>query len=61
MSDLYRDPWAKREAWRNHPVFSKRFYLRNMFPGFGLGVSAFVAYVAWEKFVQKKAPHGEHH
>lgn len=58
MSDLFRDPWAKREAWRKHPIFSTRYYVRHMFPGFTLGVSAFVAYLAWEKFGQNKGAHG---
>ncbi|GLB37453.1 putative NADH-ubiquinone oxidoreductase B12 subunit family protein [Lyophyllum shimeji] len=35
---LFRDPWAKREAWRKHPVFSNRAMFRNLFPGFGIGV-----------------------
>ncbi|KAL9937391.1 hypothetical protein V8E36_003800 [Tilletia maclaganii] len=46
MPSNYRDPWAKREAWRKHPVFSNRFYIRNMFPGFGLGLAAFSVYLA---------------
>lgn len=41
MSQLYRDPWAKREAWRKHPIFSHRFYMRNIFPGFGIALGAF--------------------
>ena len=40
MTDLYRDPWAKREAWRKHPIFSMRYYVRHMFPGLGLGAVA---------------------
>ncbi|WFD44898.1 hypothetical protein MPSI1_003571 [Malassezia psittaci] len=54
MSGMYRDPWAKREAWRKHPVFSKLFYMRNMFPGLGLGSSAFVAYLIYEHFSARK-------
>jgi len=42
---LYKDPWAKREAWRKHPVFSNRAMFRNLFPGFGIAVVAFTAYV----------------
>ena len=57
MPDIYRDPWAKREAWRKHPIFTNRFYLRHMFPGLTLGVSAFVVYCVWEKFSAKPAHH----
>ncbi|WFD04580.1 hypothetical protein MOBT1_003292 [Malassezia obtusa] len=58
MPELFRDPWAKREAWRKHPLFSMRFYARNMFPGLGLGSAAFVAYLFWEKYsADKKALH----
>lgn len=46
MSSMYRDPWAAREAWRKHPVFSNRFMFRNFLPGFGLGAAVFVGYVA---------------
>ena len=53
MSQLYRDPWAKREAWRKHPIFSHGFYFRHMFPGLTLGVGAFVVYCAWEKLGKK--------
>jgi len=42
---LFRDPWAKRDAWRKHPVFSNRTLFRNLFPGFGIAVVAFTAYV----------------
>jgi len=57
MPEIYRDPWAKREAWRKHPIFTNRFYLRHMFPGLTLGVSAFVVYCVWEKFSAKPAHH----
>ncbi|KAF9474217.1 hypothetical protein BDN70DRAFT_885047 [Pholiota conissans] len=42
---LFRDPWAKAEAWRKSPIFTNRIMLRNMFPGFGIAVVAFTAYV----------------
>ncbi|CAD6915889.1 unnamed protein product [Tilletia controversa] len=46
MPSGYRDPWAAREAWRKHPLFTNRFYIRNMFPGLGLGAAAFGVYLA---------------
>jgi NADH dehydrogenase (ubiquinone) 1 beta subcomplex subunit 3 len=49
MPSLYRDPWAAREAWRRHPIFSNRFMFRNIFPGIGLGVGAFAAYFAVDR------------
>lgn len=45
---LFRDPWAKREAWRRHPVFSKAAMFKNFFPGFGIAVVAFSAYVVYD-------------
>ena len=42
---LFRDPWAKRDAWRKHPVFSNRAMFANFFPGFGIALVAFTAYV----------------
>lgn len=56
------------EAWRRHPML--KVGLRNVFPGFGLGLAAFVVYVAGETAVtaargRKGAGagggHGEHH
>ncbi|KZT42493.1 hypothetical protein SISSUDRAFT_1015933 [Sistotremastrum suecicum HHB10207 ss-3] len=43
---LYRDPWAKREAWRKTPqFFSNRAMFKNLFPGFGIALVAFTGYV----------------
>ncbi|KAF8844389.1 hypothetical protein BDN67DRAFT_771190 [Paxillus ammoniavirescens] len=50
---LFRDPWAKREAWRKHPVFSNRAMFSSMFPGFGIAVVAFTAYVVVDNFYGK--------
>ena len=43
--NLYRDPWAKRDAWRKHPVFSRSKMFAGLFPGFGIGLAAFTLYV----------------
>lgn len=48
MADLYRDPWAKREAWRKSYIFSRAYYFRNMFPGLGIAIVAFSVYVAYD-------------
>lgn len=59
--------WAKREAWRKTGVFSKRTQvrvepehgradarqLRNAFPGLGIAIVAFGAYVAFDKCVAR--------
>ncbi|KAI0339878.1 hypothetical protein BDW22DRAFT_551074 [Trametopsis cervina] len=42
---IYRNPWAKRDAWRRHPVFQHRAMFSKMFPGFGIAVVAFTTYV----------------
>ncbi|KAI0075759.1 hypothetical protein K474DRAFT_1599264 [Panus rudis PR-1116 ss-1] len=55
---VFRDPWAKREAWRKHPVFSRRAMLSSMFPGFGVAVVAFTTYVVIDNlFLQKQQDH----
>ncbi|KAF8578015.1 hypothetical protein K439DRAFT_507878 [Ramaria rubella] len=62
MPHLYRDPWAKHEAWRKHPVFSNRAMFRNLLPGFGTAVVAFTAYVLYDNlFRQTHASSGKHH
>ncbi|KAI9569688.1 NADH dehydrogenase 1 beta subcomplex subunit 3 [Boletus coccyginus] len=50
---LFRDPWAKREAWRKHPVFSNRAMFSSLFPGFGIAAVAFTAYVVFDNFYGK--------
>ncbi|KAJ7647292.1 NADH dehydrogenase 1 beta subcomplex subunit 3 [Roridomyces roridus] len=58
----YRDPWAKREAWRKHPVFSNRAMFANLFPGFGIAVVAFSAYVLADNiFLSKRSQEVSHH
>lgn len=42
------DPWAKREAWRHSPTFGNFRQISKMFPGFGLAVVAFGAYLAYD-------------
>lgn len=58
---LFRDPWAKREAWRKHPVFSNRAMVSSMFPGFGIAVVAFTAYVVVDNFYLKAHEEPKHH
>ncbi|GBE80606.1 NADH-ubiquinone oxidoreductase B12 subunit family-domain-containing protein [Sparassis latifolia] len=55
---LFRDPWAKREAWRKHPIFSNRAMFSKMFPGFGVAVVAFTTYVIVDNlFLQTGGSH----
>ncbi|KDQ57458.1 hypothetical protein JAAARDRAFT_177621 [Jaapia argillacea MUCL 33604] len=59
---LFRDPWAKSDAWRKHPVFAKRAMLSSMFPGFGIAVVAFTAFVVAEKvYLSSKPEQDAHH
>jgi NADH dehydrogenase (ubiquinone) 1 beta subcomplex subunit 3 len=58
---LYRDPWAKLEAWRKHPVFSNRAMYRNLFPGFGYGLAAFTIYVIADNMLGGSKNKSEHH
>ncbi|KAK4051389.1 hypothetical protein OIV83_002873 [Microbotryomycetes sp. JL201] len=48
-----KDPWAKREAWRKSPIFQTRHMFRNLFPGFGIAVVAFTAYVAYDETINR--------
>lgn len=54
------DPWAKREAWRHSPVFGQLRQVSRMFPGLGLAIVAFGAYLAWEQIGGDKE-HEHHH
>jgi NADH dehydrogenase (ubiquinone) 1 beta subcomplex subunit 3 len=58
------DPWVKRDAWRKHPVFSNRAMFANLFPGFGIAVVAFSAYVLADNVLGKgkhQAVEDKHH
>ncbi|KAG6334664.1 hypothetical protein ID866_4431 [Astraeus odoratus] len=58
---LFRDPWAKRDAWRKHPVFSNRAMFSSMFPGFGIAVVAFASYVIVDNFYLKSRSEKHEH
>ncbi|KAG8838696.1 hypothetical protein FRB91_002427 [Serendipita sp. 411] len=55
------DPWAKREAWRHHPMFGKWRQISQIFPGLGLAIVAFGAYVAWDNMTAKEDHEHGHH
>ncbi|KAJ1952607.1 hypothetical protein EC988_003460 [Linderina pennispora] len=54
-----KDPWARREAWRSHPSFSKMAQLRGMFPGLGIATGLFAVYCVYDHFAAK--PSDKHH
>jgi len=60
---LYHDPWAKREAWRKTPqYFSRKAMFRQMFPGFGIALVAFSAYVVVDNvYLSTHSKKEEHH
>jgi len=47
--DKLTDHWAKRYAWQAHPFFSGWHKARLVFTGFGYGLTAFLAVIAYEK------------
>ncbi|GAA5797001.1 NADH-ubiquinone oxidoreductase B12 subunit family-domain-containing protein [Helicostylum pulchrum] len=57
VKTVYHDPWARREAWRKSPIFSKTSNIRTMFPGLGIATVAFAAYCTYEHFVLDKKSH----
>ncbi|KAK9369718.1 NADH-ubiquinone oxidoreductase B12 subunit family-domain-containing protein [Lipomyces kononenkoae] len=52
-----KDPWEKREAWRYTGQFSRYNRLKGMFPGFGVGATAFVLYCVYEQLVTPSGGH----
>jgi NADH dehydrogenase (ubiquinone) 1 beta subcomplex subunit 3 len=58
---IFRDAWAKRDAWRKHPVFARSAMVRSMFPGFGIGLAAFTAYVAYDTLFSTTKKDDHHH
>ncbi|KAJ3374637.1 hypothetical protein GGF31_006534 [Allomyces arbusculus] len=60
MKQPYHDPWARREAWRYHPIFSRSAQLRGAFPGLGIATAAFATYCVVEHFFFKKDDHHGH-
>ncbi|ODQ48156.1 hypothetical protein PICMEDRAFT_15973 [Pichia membranifaciens NRRL Y-2026] len=51
------DPWKKRDAWRYQGVFSKSQRFKGLFPGFYIGLGAFVAYSVYEDYLAPKPHH----
>jgi NADH dehydrogenase (ubiquinone) 1 beta subcomplex subunit 3 len=58
---LFRDAWAKREAWRKHPVFARTTMVRSAFPGFGIGLVAFAGFVVVDNVLGIGKKHDDHH
>ncbi|KAI9294777.1 hypothetical protein K502DRAFT_324671 [Neoconidiobolus thromboides FSU 785] len=57
-SQIYnRDPWARREAFRKSPFFSRANTIRGLFPGFGIASVAFAIYCGAEALFSKKEEH----
>ncbi|CAO3611479.1 unnamed protein product [Cunninghamella blakesleeana] len=54
---IYNNPWAKREAWRKHPIFSKSSNFKTLFPGLGYATVAFAVYCTYEHFFLKDKKH----
>ncbi|KJE90111.1 hypothetical protein CAOG_01461 [Capsaspora owczarzaki ATCC 30864] len=62
MSSVLKDPLARQEAWRSAYSASKN--IRQMLPGFGLGLSAFMLYVAVDEVNERnrqRAAAAKHH
>ena len=57
---LYRDPWAKADAWRKLPVFQLRNTVPKALPGFGTAIVAFTCYVIADNFLFK-SEEKQHH
>lgn len=52
------NPWAKRDAWRYQGQFTRFNRYKNAFPGFGIGLAAFLIYKGYEQLTHK--PHDHH-
>ncbi|CAG8519415.1 13859_t:CDS:2, partial [Acaulospora morrowiae] len=48
MPEQFKDPWARREAWRHLPRFSRANAFRNLWPGFTWGLGAFIIYLGYD-------------
>ena len=59
---VIKDPWARFEAWRNHPMFNSKRNMLNFIPGFTWGLGAFIVAITIEKILEKKEDsHAPHH
>ncbi|CAG8530913.1 13011_t:CDS:2 [Dentiscutata erythropus] len=57
MPEKLRDPWARREAWRNQPPFTFRHSIRHIWPGFTWGLGAFAIYLAYDTLFVRDSHH----
>ncbi|KAI8615901.1 hypothetical protein BC830DRAFT_1120244 [Chytriomyces sp. MP71] len=51
-----KDPWARREAWRNDAFWAASKRARAIFPGLGLGVAAFAVYLGYDQWYWTQGP-----
>ena len=57
---VYKDPWARFEAWRYRPEFHPKRNIMRMFPGFTWGVGAFLFAVTVEELFFKEKTDKKH-
>ncbi|KAJ3089006.1 hypothetical protein HK102_007424 [Quaeritorhiza haematococci] len=55
-ANLAHDPWARRDAWRNHPFFSRRNRLMNSVPGLGIATVAFAIFLTYDYWDRTAGP-----
>ena len=59
---VYKDPWARFEAWRYQPEFTVRRNLMRMIPGLTWGIGAFLVAITVEKvFFSDDSKSSGHH
>lgn len=51
------NPWAKRDAWRYQDQFTRLNRFKGAFPGLGIAIGAFSAYLVYDKVIKKDDHH----
>ncbi|KAJ1553367.1 hypothetical protein HK405_008131 [Cladochytrium tenue] len=52
----FKDPWARREAWRSTPYFSASRRFLSLTPGLGVASVIFSVYLAYDYWYQHEGP-----
>lgn len=51
-----KDPWARRDDWRYHEMFSAKNRLKRAFPGLAYGAFFLTLYITYDQWYTRSGP-----
>ncbi len=59
LPSTWKSPWADRDIWRYHPMFSKRSRIMRLAPGLSIGIILFGFYYVYDEWNCKEGEKGK--